>query len=295
MATFDGWDAPLYGYSLPNGQDTLAHFRTRGSKNGVRRYQNPDGTWTPLGLRERKAREGWGDSDRKARRAEKKVAKVEKRQATRDARAKRMADFKEKQRQNSLKGMTDEELKKHIERAKLEQEYRDLNRSPVLKAGASAVKFLLNYKADKEQREIERNKQIIEKSRIDTQRIQAIEATKKAKYDAQAAGAEAEKMRMDVKGGLKIKRKADLTNAKTAKKGTTVWGAIGKAANNLAKYHQEVRMNPLEAKKAERTRALQKLQNDKAAQATEQERWKAEQERWKAGGTDSEERKKKKK
>ena len=48
MATtrFDDWEG-----------EYLAHFRTKGSKNGVRRYQQEDGTWTPLGLRERKARE----------------------------------------------------------------------------------------------------------------------------------------------------------------------------------------------------------------------------------------------
>lgn len=276
MATFDGWEAQLYG---PN---TLAHFRTKGSKNGVRRFQNEDGTWTPLGLKERKAREGWGDGDRKARKAEKKIEKAERRQVHREAANQRMAALKEKRRQNSLKGLTDEELRKKIERAKLEQEYREINKSPLLQAGANAVKFILEYKAGKEARELERNRQILEKNRIDTQRVQAIEATKKAKFDAASAKAEAAKMAQDVKGGLKYKRKADLTNAKTAQKGTTIWGALGKAANNLAKYKQELRMNPIEAKKAERTRALQKLQNEKAVQATEQEKHKSDQERWKA-------------
>lgn len=296
MATFDGWDSHLYGYSLPNGQDTLAHFRTKGSKNGVRRFQNEDGTWTPLGLRERKEREGWGDGDRKARKAERKIAKAERRQA----RNQRIEDFKEKRRKNSLKDLTDEEIQKKISRLKLEQEYKELSKSPVLKAGENAIKYILNYKAEKEQREIERNKQIIEKSRIDTQKTQAIEATKKAKYDAKAASAEKAKMKYDVKGGLKTKRKADLTNAKTALKGTTIWGAIGKAANNRAKYKQENRMNAIEAKKAARTRALQLLQNERNAQTTEQERWKSEQEKWKYGqakyasSAGSEDKKKKK-
>ena len=48
---FDSWESGEY----------LCHFRTKGSKNGVRRYQQEDGTWTPLGLERRKAREGWGD------------------------------------------------------------------------------------------------------------------------------------------------------------------------------------------------------------------------------------------
>ena len=34
---------------IDNKQDELMHFRTRGSKNGVRRYQNKDGSLTPLG------------------------------------------------------------------------------------------------------------------------------------------------------------------------------------------------------------------------------------------------------
>lgn len=33
----------------------LSHSRTPGSKNGVRLYQNEDGTWTPLGLERRRA------------------------------------------------------------------------------------------------------------------------------------------------------------------------------------------------------------------------------------------------
>lgn len=187
MATFDGWDAPYYGYSLPNGQDTLAHFRTRGSKNGVRRYQNPDGTWTPLGLKERKAREGWGDGERKARRAEKRVAKTERRQANRAARAQRMADFREKRRQNSVKGLTDAELQKKIGRLKMEQEYRELAKNPVLKAGEKLISSYINYRNNKERREIDRNKQIIEMERIKTDKTKAVSEAKKARSELKKA------------------------------------------------------------------------------------------------------------
>ena len=75
--TFDGWDTP---------QNSLMHFRTKGSKNGVRRFQNEDGSWTPLGLRERKEREGWGET-RKERRAQRQLARAERHQARREARA----------------------------------------------------------------------------------------------------------------------------------------------------------------------------------------------------------------
>lgn len=37
------------------GNNYLIHYRTPGSKNGERRYQNEDGTWTPLGLERRRA------------------------------------------------------------------------------------------------------------------------------------------------------------------------------------------------------------------------------------------------
>ena len=274
MATtrFDDWEG-----------EYLAHFRTKGSKNGVRRYQQEDGTWTPLGLRERKAREGWGDGDEKiSSRAEKKAAKAEAKAEKKAARTAAVAEAKEERRKNNVKTMTDEELKAKIERAKMEQEYKELTKSPILKAGEKVVQVYLDYKTKKEQQEIEKNRQKIELGRIEAQKAQATEATKKAKYDAKAADAEAKKMASDVKGGLKVKRKAELTNAKTAFRGTTLFGALGKRANNRAKYIQENRMNEIEAKKAGRTRALQILQIDKAKETTEQERYKAEQEKWKA-------------
>lgn len=259
MATFDGWEAQLYG---PN---TLAHFRTRGSKNGVRRFQNEDGTWTPLGLKERKEREGWGES-RAERRAEKK-----------EARAARAEERREKRRQNNVKTMTNAELQKRIERLKLEKEYKQMTRSPVLEAGVKVVSFILERKDKKEQREIEKDRQMLEWDRLRTQKLQAKEASKKAKYESETAKAEAEKKKADVKGGLKTERKAQLTNAKTNYRNTTLFGALGKRANNRAKYIQENRMVPIEAKKAARTAKQLELAN-------EREMWKAFQEKWKASG-----------
>lgn len=42
-------------------QQTLMHWRTKGSKNGVRRYQNLDGSLTPEGYQHYKEMYGWGD------------------------------------------------------------------------------------------------------------------------------------------------------------------------------------------------------------------------------------------
>lgn len=278
MATFDGWEDQIYGACLTDGQDFLMHFRTKGSKNGVRRFQNEDGTWTPLGLRERKEREGWGDKE--ARREAKKQAKAERKAQ----KAARVEAYREQKRKSNVKTMTDEELRKKIGRLKMEQEYRELSRSPLLKAGERLVSAYMNYKAGKEEREIQANQQKIDMQRLKTQNTQALEATKKAKYDAQAAKSEAKKKASDVKGGLKIERQAQLTNAKTNYRGTTFFGALGKRANNRAKYIQENRMSALEAKKAARTAHQMTLNNEREKLRAEQEYWKAEQEKHKSGG-----------
>lgn len=44
---------PLTHSSFNSGY--LAHYGTKGQKKGVRKYQNPDGTWTPLGLERRRS------------------------------------------------------------------------------------------------------------------------------------------------------------------------------------------------------------------------------------------------
>lgn len=43
-----------YRYFDPEYDDFLMHYRTPGSKNGVRLYQYPDGTWTELGKERRR-------------------------------------------------------------------------------------------------------------------------------------------------------------------------------------------------------------------------------------------------
>ena len=93
----------------------IAHSRTKGSKNGVRRYQNPDGTWTDLGLERRRAK----------------------------------YDAKNGSKRNASKNdliseMTDEELRQRINRLRDEATYKqlmsDLSRA---KAGKEKVKEIL--------------------------------------------------------------------------------------------------------------------------------------------------------
>lgn len=274
MATFDGWDTP---------QNSLMHFRTKGSKNGVRRFQNEDGTWTPLGLRERKEREGWGDegTSRKERKAQRQLARAERHQARRQARAEAREAAAERRRKNSLKGLTDAELQQKINRLKMEQEYKELSKSPLLKTGEKLVTSILEYQGKKEQREIEKKRQEIQLEQLRTQKIQAKEGSKRAASEAKKAQYEAQKQKFDTKGGLKKERKAQLVNAKTNYRNTTIWGAIGKRANNRAKYIQENRMNPIEANKAARTARQMQLNNEREKFKADQERYKAEQEMWK--------------
>lgn len=276
--TFDAWEGGVY---CPD--DVLMHWGIPGMKHGRRRYQNEDGTWTEQGLAERRKREGFGKS-RAERKADRKAARAERKEARKAARAKAREEFFEKRKKNDISNLTDDELKAKINRLKMEQEYKELKKSPALKLGVDIFNKVLDYKENKRQQEIERTRQAIELDRVNASKIQAIKSAEKAKYDAKAAKSEYKKKKKDVKGGLSIERHKDLLNARTAYRNTTIWGSIGKRANNRAKYIQEERMNPIEAKKAQRTRALQQLQNAKEEQKTSQEFWKSEQERHKAKG-----------
>lgn len=214
---FDDWEG-----------EYLAHFRTKGSKNGVRRFQTESGEWTPLGLKERREREGWGE-DRKAARAERKAARAEKRAANSAARRERIAAYKEEQRKKNPKTMTDEELKAAIERKKMETEYKELNRSPLLKAGEKLVSGYMNYRVKKEEAAVAKKRMELDLKRIDADVVKSKELTKQTIQESKKAEAEAAKMKADVEGGLKYSRKADFQKAKTDYRNTTFRGNIARA------------------------------------------------------------------
>lgn len=246
MTTFDSWEA-----AVRPPEDYLMHFRTPGSKNGVRRYQLKDGTWTPLGLRERKEREGWGDggsrAERKAQKrvqkAEKTVARAERKQARKEARAQRKYERAEKKRKSKLSGLTDEEMRAKLARAKMEAEYRDLTKKgSLVETGSKLIGKYLDYRSKKEQQTIDLNRQKLEMERLKVQKIQAKEATTQARYnkatsrnEAKKAKEEARKMKADVKGGLKIQRKNNLKQTKLNYRNTTMRGALGNFLNAKAK------------------------------------------------------------
>lgn len=245
MTRFDGWETQLYGdvMALPT-KDELMHFRTKGSKNGVRRYQTESGEWTPLGLKERKAREGWGQSrrerkaakaversERRAEKASKKVARIARKTDKINARKARMAAFNEKKRLGDIAKLTDEELQKKIARVKMEQEYKELTRSPLLKNGEKLVTSILEAKARAADRADAKAKMELDNRRVTADIIKAKENTKRAQADAEKAKQERKKAKQDRKAGLAYERAAELQKAKTAYRETTLRGGIVRRLN----------------------------------------------------------------
>lgn len=300
MTTFDSWEVGI----CPD-EDYLMHWGIPGMKHGRRRYQNEDGTWTPVGLAERRKREGFGE-DKRAAKAQKKIARAEKHQARKAARAEARQARAEKKRLKSLKGLTDEELQKKINRVKMEQEYKELTKSPLLKSGERLVSSIMEYKANKDQRIIDLNnqkldlyRQRVEMERTKTQRIQAKEMTKQSRYrvetsknEAHEAWAEANKMKQDRKAGLKIKRKAELKDAKTRYKAESR-GAIRTWLKNKANKDKEERQRAhekwMETSKVNEQREkrinaenVAKANADQAKYKIDQEKHKASQENYKA-------------
>lgn len=254
MTTFDRWEG-----AVQPPEDYLMHFRTKGSKNGIRRYQTESGEWTPLGLAERRKREGFGES-RKERKAQRQVQRAERKQARKAAATARRAERAEAMRKRSLKGLTDAEMKQKLERAKMEAEYRDLKRKgSLIETGANLVSKYLDYKEKKEQRTIDENRQKIDMMNAKANLTRAKESAKTAKAEARKAKFGAKEAKQERKGGKKYERKAQLTNARTQYRNTTIRGAIGKHFNNMSKYRQELRMNPIEAKKHQRAREMAEI------------------------------------
>lgn len=222
MATFDGWEEQLFGGYPRLGESCLAHSRTRGSKNGVRRYQTASGEWTPLGLQRRRDREGWGEG-RRAARAAKKAERAAARNAKRKAYEERKAQAQESKHKNNLKTMTDEELKARIARLKMEQEYKELSKSPLLKAGEAMVKTYFEAKDKKIAREEK-------KAQMENNWLNAKANLAKAK--AQKAEARNEFI-SQITGTSRKKAKAELKKTKNEERKNTVRGGISASIGNI--------------------------------------------------------------
>lgn len=262
---FDAWEVEVH----PT-EDFLMHWGIKGMKHGRRRYQTESGEWTELGLEERRKREGFGES-KAERKLRKKVEKAERHQARKAAKAERKFNRAEAKRKKSLKGLTDEEMRAKLERAKMEAEYRDLTKKgSLVESGAKLVGKYLDYKDKKEQRTIEINRQKIDKLRAEADIIRAKEGTKRARAEADKAKEERKTKRADVIGGLRKERKRNLIDAKKQYKEYTVRGGIGKRINMMLtsgkkKQYEKIReaQGDVEANKirSDSKNSLRELQN----------------------------------
>lgn len=146
------------------GEYELYHAGVKGQKWGERRYQTKDGTWTPLGLRMRRDREGGdGDGKREGYFARKKRIREEKEKAKKAAKYKKAADEKarkeanenetlEERRARILKSTDAQELYKNRDILTTAEINERLNRidteAKLAKVAASTKKTGLDY-ADK--------------------------------------------------------------------------------------------------------------------------------------------------
>ena len=210
--SFDAWEA-----SIRPSSDSLMHWGIPGMKHGRRRYQNEDGTWTRAGLEARRKREGFGE-----RRKERKAARKE-------ARAERLA----KKRANNVKYMSDEEIQRRIDRLKLEKEYKDLKRNPMIDQGAKLISKYLEYKA-------KRDETAERRYNMETNRINAQANLKRAKSekrraiaDEKRAIADKKRAKSDIIDNLTFGKgrkdaKRNLIDAKERAKENTVFGILKK-------------------------------------------------------------------
>lgn len=124
----------------------LVHSRTKGSKNGIRRYQFTDGTWTEEGKARRRAEYGEmydrafkPGKDGKPSKAVKimnkssEIIDVTDRMVTRASKKKSGKDPKE---------MSDKELREALNRLRMEQEYDRLSQQEVSEGSAKAHEIL---------------------------------------------------------------------------------------------------------------------------------------------------------
>lgn len=187
MSEFTKWD------------DFLCHYRTKGTPNGVRRFQNEDGSLTPLGRDHYGVGppRGEGGQQQEVRSGHKRVSK-----------------------------MTDEELRRAIERNKLEREYRESRQGHgLLRTGLNMAKqFYEDKRADRLRKEAETARQREEKA-------------KQKERDAERA---AEKQKRDEQEAIRQKeRDYELKKLDLQNKGSEITERIRKSEENKAESERK--------------------------------------------------------
>lgn len=118
------------------------------------------------------------------------------------------------EKRRRIKDMSDEELRKGIERANLEKEYRKATQSPVWSAARTAAEKLIAYKDAREKRAAEKERNEMQKLNYKTQQLQAIYGYKKAVQEKKTARANKakdqaqllrEKAQNTIRGALRVK------------------------------------------------------------------------------------------
>lgn len=125
----------------------LVHSRTKGSKNGVRRFQNPDGTGTPLGLERRrneyKRSKGLSINTKELSKGINSTKDV-----VNNARSQRANNKRVKEKVTALeeaKTMTDKELRDRLNRLNLENNYVNAVSQQSVNNGSDTVDKILYY------------------------------------------------------------------------------------------------------------------------------------------------------
>ena len=125
----------------------LVHSRTKGSKNGVRRFQNPDGTGTPLGLERRR------DEYKRSKGSSINANELSKginsaKDVVNNARSQRANNKRVKEKVTALeeaKTMTDKELQDRLNRLNLENNYVNAISQQSVNNGSDTVDKILYY------------------------------------------------------------------------------------------------------------------------------------------------------
>ena len=123
-------------------KDSLTHFGIHGQKWGVRRFQNPDRTWTEAGKKR------YGHTSSTSEIPNKKEVRKIKKQLKKKAKIAKKQEQEFKRSDKYIESLSDQELRNEINRLQMEKQYKDLTK----KKDNAAKKFVKDvaYESAKE-------------------------------------------------------------------------------------------------------------------------------------------------